>query len=92
MTAFTDDDQGYLDWLSAHPEGYVLNASRPPRASYLKVHRVACGTITGKPANGAEWTRGYVKVCSESPSELFQWAQQHTGGTPTPCGQCKPTL
>lgn len=55
---FTDDDQGYLDWLERHPAGFVVNTFRIPNPSYVILHvtdrccRATCGTITGTPARG----------------------------------------
>ncbi len=85
---FIDDDNGYLAWLADHPEGYVLNAERKPRASYLKLHRADCNTISGRPARGDRWTGDYIKVCSDDEGAIAEWARRETGGTPDPCRTC----
>ena len=83
---FMDDDQGYIAWLAEHPDGYVLNCGRPPRPSYLKLHKATCGTINGAP--GRLWTVTYQKVCAETLKEIEAWTRPI--GSPTCCGICKP--
>jgi len=87
---FTDDDDGYLAWLSKHPYGFVLNAERSPRAAYVKLHRTSCGHIQGRPSNGVSWTTDLLKACSESRIEIERWVRTETGGTPSACGHCHP--
>ena len=33
---FCDDDAGYLSWLAAHPDGYVINIARSQAHSATK--------------------------------------------------------
>ena len=91
VTAFLDDDAGYLAWTRAHPAGFVLNAHRNPGASYLKLHRATCHTVTGNPARGTVWTRAYSKHCSEDRLELVRWARERAGAEPDACPLCEPT-
>jgi hypothetical protein len=35
---FSGNDKRYLLWISKHPSGYVVNAERNPKPSYLKLH------------------------------------------------------
>lgn len=63
MQTFVDDDEGYVAWLRAHPESYVVNADRPPNASYVRLHRSTCRTVSGVPASGRAWTVTSTKVC-----------------------------
>ena len=85
---FMDDDQGYIAWLAEHPDGYVLNCGRPPQPSYLMLHKARCGTISGTPARGRNWTVAYQKVCGDTCGEINAWARQI--GPPKCCGLCKP--
>ena len=87
---FCDDDSGYLAWLRANPGGYVLNTYRAPSASYLKLHRASCGTISETPARGSAWTKDYIKICSPVVGELAGWARGSTGGDLDACGLCHP--
>jgi hypothetical protein len=70
----------YLRWLSEHPSGYVVNAERNPKPSYLKLHRAWCTQITGNARPGAYTERVYIKVCSDSRQELERWARERIGG------------
>lgn len=90
-TTFADDDAGYEAWLRGHPETFVLNCERNPRATYLVLHRASCHTISGDPSSGATWTAGaYIKVCADTAAELESWAERTAGGLPQRCGTCAP--
>lgn len=79
---FRDDDAGYQRWLESHRSGYVLNTLRRPGASYLKVHRASCQSISELQSGRRGWTTGeYAKVCGDEISVLDNWAQQEAGGT-----------
>jgi len=73
MREFRDDDAGYVNWLDAHPDGYVINISRSHRPTGSRMHRAGCRWIrsTGQPR---QQTRTYVKICAERVDELEQWA------------------
>ena len=86
MQRFVDDDNGYLDWLDHHPDGFVINTGRTPSAAYLMLHRASCGTISGKPARGTTFMGEYAKVCGER-NELEEFAR-HLGGHAQPCRSC----
>ena len=59
----------------------MLNVRRNPTASYLKVHRASCRSISELQAGYSRWTTGeYAKVCAGRISELEEWAQRETGG------------
>jgi hypothetical protein len=91
MHSFRDDDAGYLAWVENHPEGFVVNADRSPRAEELVLHKANCFSIRNPKKPAGAWThRAYIKVCSEVPAELERWARDETGGTLRPCGQCHP--
>ena len=76
VEVFCDDESGYLAWLGANQGGYVVNTYRAPLASYLKLHRASCRTISGTPAQGsASRTKDYIKVCATVVGELAGWAK-----------------
>jgi hypothetical protein len=52
MHEFRDDDAGYLAWLAAHPDGYVINIARHYSATTALVHRAGCWTISGENHTG----------------------------------------
>ena len=85
---FRDDDAGYLAWLEAHPNGFVLNVARSPRPNYLILHAASCRTIRGRPPRGGPWTGPYVKVCSSDVLQIAAWTGREVGASPTRCGIC----
>lgn len=87
---FKDDDVGYKTWVASHPEGYVLNTYRSPRAEYVMLHRVQCGWVTRPIERGDTLTIGYIKICSPDRVVLDIWARDTVLGEVTPCGLCKP--
>jgi hypothetical protein len=87
---FKDDDAGYLAWVKKYRHGFVLNAARSPRSDYLVLHKSICHTITGKPTVGDRWTDQYIKICSMSRADLWNWANREAGGDVQPCAFCTP--
>jgi hypothetical protein len=87
---FRDDDAGYLAWLAAHPNGYVINILRSHNPAGARVHHADCWTISGQSAHGRALTEQYVKECAENLADLEQWASVHVGQPIPPCGICHP--
>jgi hypothetical protein len=70
--SFVDDDPGYLAWIAAHPDGYVLNSERKPTARYLVLHRATCHTMAPRRATDRRtWTISYRKTCADTAAELI---------------------
>ena len=94
MIKFENDDAAYLEWLAAHPGGYVVNVRRKASPDYIVLHRANCPHISRPPAvTGAYTERGYRKVCSEDQETLRKYARSEgrsDGSFSTECGQCKP--
>ncbi len=65
---FDGDDAGYLAWLDAHREGYVLNTRRPGGdPKYIVLHQKTCPHISRRSQRPGAWTEGaYLKVCATS--------------------------
>jgi hypothetical protein len=70
MPKFVDDDGSYLEWPSAHPEGFVLNCERRPNPNYLILHRANCSHITVPGPEATRWTADYIKICALSKADL----------------------
>jgi len=87
---YCDDDDGYLAWLAAHPEGYVINIARGHYAGDARAHHAGCRTISSQIPRGRGWTRNYVKVCADGLGELERWAQRQVGRPIKSCGTCQP--
>jgi hypothetical protein len=81
VVIFRGDDAGYLSWISEHPGGYVINAERNPRPSYLKLHRATCTWMSGRGKPGAYTERSYIKICSTQLDALNRWAREVVGGS-----------
>ena len=91
---FRDDDNGYLDWIAAHPHGFVLNVRTSTDPSYVILHRASCASISSlKRAIGAYTARNYRKICADSVAELAAAAKDE-GRNDEPfsrrCGMCRP--
>jgi TPR repeat protein len=87
---FRDDDAGYLTWLAAHPDGYVINIERSHSGAEARVHHAGCWTISGQSRVGVALTGPYVKYCAEHLAELDQWAISNVGEPIRRCGTCHP--
>jgi hypothetical protein len=87
---FERDDEGYLAWLAAHPDGYVLNTYMHVTSDYLVLHRARCRTINRPLAADRTWTFAYGKTCSDDRAELEAWALSVGGRPAHPCGICLP--
>ena len=91
MLEFRDDDQGYLSWLAAHPDGYVINILGSYKsAATARLHIAGCWTISGENPHGGPWTGTYVKVCADELDELDEWAHAHVAVPVRRCGVCHP--
>lgn len=88
MRRFVNDDAGYIAWLDAHPDGFVLNTYAHVTSTYLIVHRAACRTINRPLAPGKSWTYPYGKTCSDDRQEIEAWALRETGKPVKPCAHC----
>ena len=87
---FEDDDAGYLQWMEANPQGYVLNGYRPLTPDYLVIHRADKNCVRKLQRGAQFWTKDYVKVCSRDLEALETWARLHVGGQAKRCGNCRP--
>ena len=84
-TEFYRDDDGYSEWLDAHPDGFVLNAhTSGPRKSIL--HNAHCRMLYPLRPD-RNHTDQYRKVCDLDRSVLEQWAVNE-GHTLTDCQKC----
>jgi hypothetical protein len=92
MIEFIDDDLGYLAWVAAHPDGYVLNVRRSPDPHYVVLHQANCTTISNEiRAPGAFTARSYRKICMSSEGMVPMAAKREgrSDGTPSKrCGHC----
>lgn len=66
VVEFDGDDAGYLEWLHAHPDGYVVNVQRDRSPDYVVLHRATCIFISRPVKQGGYTERNYVKYCAET--------------------------
>lgn len=89
VVEFKDDDAAYGEWLSAHPEGYVLNTRREIDPNYVVLHRSTCGTISRPAEDGAYTSNAYMKIAGDLEA-LEDWARRRARGISKRCGLCNP--
>lgn len=81
-------DAEYLAWLSANPNGYVLNCShKPPQRDYPVLHHAGCWTI-GPEGRGHSTGPQLYKACSTNKQELVEWATAQQDAAQTVCRWC----
>lgn len=93
MEKFTDDDAGYLRWISDHPDGFVVNIERGERPGYAVLHRATCSSISRDRDDGAYTERGYKKVVSDDLETLRAFARSIGRADESfskHCGHCQP--
>lgn len=74
---FESDDQKYLAWINAHPEGFVLTSNNRLTPRHTVIHSAFCNKIkvlTGNAKPGGFTESDYIKVYAESVGELEKWA------------------
>lgn len=91
MQHFQDDDEGYFQWLGAHPQGFVVGCNRIPSVGaggFVGVlHHARCGYIRRE---GVAYTsRQYSKMCADAIETLDTWAAG-VGGPLRACQHCQP--
>src|SRR5271166_1884140 len=71
MIRFSGDDLGYLAWIAAHPDGFVLNVSCPPDPHCVVLHRANCKSISNQTYEPNAFTgRKHHKICASNEAEL----------------------
>lgn len=90
VVVFQDDDEGYLAWSRAHPDGFVVNALRGSLGDPV-LHRADCWSIATRTGERGRWTHDYVKLCAEETGPLVMWGYQTHGTGVRECQQCGPS-
>src|SRR5260370_41685849 len=76
---FRDDDSGYLGWVAAHGDGYVINIQRSLNPAEARMHKAGCYTINGQPPRGRPWSGQHVDIGSTALRQLAGCAVELTG-------------
>ena len=88
MTIFNHNNMsGYIPWLRAHSDGYVVNF-RWKGAKHLVVHRATAGHISRTDVDYGRQGDHSGKACSTSIQELRDWAKREYGRSLDMCGHC----
>ena len=94
MIRFSDDDLGYLAWIAAHPDGFVLNVTCLPDPHRVVLHRANCASISNDTHAPRAYTGGdHRKICATSEAELKFAAKdegRRDGTFSKRCGLCCP--
>ena len=91
MILFLDEDRAYLNWVTHHRQGFVLDCQRNPTKSHLVIHRATCPAIKHADSKRSHWTTGkHMKGCSLVLEQLTMWAKGQTEHEPTFCPDCSP--
>lgn len=90
------DDDSYLSWVEANPARFVLTSNKSLTPQHTVIHRADCRLITrltGSARPGG-FTRSYIKVGGNNPSQLHNWAKRRRSDAETrectACARCKP--
>ena len=90
---FSDDDEGFREWISNNPLGYLLNCVKgngKDSGPYM-LHRADCASFSGRNADKKFTTDGYDKICSIDRKELTKWRQrEYPRNEVTECNICNP--
>ena len=79
---FDSGDKPFMEWMAANPDGFVLNTHPLGGSSYIRFHRSTCRHIGRHEIARANayTTNAYIKVCSNSLSDLIDWATTNRKG------------
>lgn len=81
---YRNADAGYLEWLAAHADGYVINIERSHRATNARLHRARCTWIRAR-RSGGFLTDQYLKICGESLADKAGASRRALPGRMTVC-------
>lgn len=88
-------DEGFVEWVDANPDGYVINSDKArKKGEYPKLHRAGCATYQEANRYLNSGLKEYVtgrwdKCCSLDKAELEKEGKADPRGL-KPCGVCKP--
>ncbi len=86
MHTFDNDEEGYLGWIRANRDGFVVNTPKAGHhADYL--HKATCSSISTSHTNYTTTT--YKKLCSLNKQELIDWERKNARELHN-CTRCNP--
>ncbi|HZV56347.1 MAG TPA: hypothetical protein VFF89_01620 [Sphingobium sp.] len=85
---FDNDEDGYLKWVQANPNGFVANVDRAGTVThYPMVHAATHGSMSS-PKIGNFTTGDYVKFCCADLDALERYSEAKFGRPLTRCSHC----
>jgi hypothetical protein len=92
---FDNDDNKYLEWMSTHPNSFIVNTRCVKNSGYFVLHKPGCFHITvyGTLTKDAFTEREYIKIGSDDINELKNWFEKNNlkfKGRFAECKTCKP--
>lgn len=90
VLCFSDDDDGYRAWTTAHDGGFVVNAPKAPSAKGLRLHRAGCSSVAAPVGSSRSPTARVRKVCASDVAALLDWCATALSAEPEPCLRCRP--
>lgn len=91
MIVFLDEDRAYLNWVTHHRAGFVLDCLRHPTKAHLVLHRATCPEIKHSSSKRTHWTTGkHMKGCALDVEQLNVWATDQTEHEAADCPRCTP--
>ncbi|WLR58637.1 hypothetical protein [Guptibacillus hwajinpoensis] len=70
---FKENEERYLNWYRANPEGYVFNHFKGSDPDYNKIHIATCRTLWRQKDAGVRTK--VEKICSSNLNELIQMTE-----------------
>src|SRR5438132_13359399 len=75
MILFINEDRAYLNWVTHHRSGFVLDCRRKPGSRVAMLHRATCPDVKRSSGKKTHFTTGpHMKACSLDAEELRTWA------------------
>ena len=86
IAIFRADETNYQRWLRAHPDGYVLTASRAVSRPPM-LHRAECAAVRLTTRGGSSTA---TRACATDTACLDAWSTGELGRGPGRCRRCRP--
>lgn len=88
IEVFDQEEDRYLAWVAAHPDGFVVNVDRNLNFPQYPMVHVATHGLISSPKIGNFTSGAYIKICSTSLAELEAHARTRYDRNLTHCKAC----
>lgn len=88
LQTFVRDESGYLAWVQAHSDGFIVNIDEPQTTRQYPMVHAALHKSLSSPMRTNYTTGRYFKVCSDRLEDLEAWSQKKYGRALTRCRLC----